>query len=125
MNQVRWMILVLAGVALCGCRSNDFKVHDSRLYDSGKPRESTTDTYANGKQVSSHSVEYFENGRLRTDEWRGPHGPLFKLTFYETGRLKSEERYFNGELIYGVYYSQAGDVERTVGKLTDAIAKPN
>jgi hypothetical protein len=117
MYLVRFAILLTTVVAACGCvQSPRSTVHAASFYDSGKPKEAVS-TYYEGKLLQqSDRSEYFESGRLKLEEWSGSRNPLVRLAFHENGRLKSEERFFNGQLAYGVYYSEAGEVERTVGQ---------
>lgn len=71
----------------------------------------------------SHSSEYYENGRLKLEEWHTNAKPEHRLEFYENGQLKSEERYINGKLDYAVYYKEDGQVKQTTGQLIDWITR--
>ena len=131
MYKTRLTILLLVCIAVSGCFSGQSMIHDYELYESGKPKSEATSYYYEGRdsqnQIShSHLTEYFENGHLKTEEWSmgiNERKPLFKLTFHENGQLKSEERFFNGELVYGIYYTQEGQIEQTYGELINWITK--
>lgn len=120
MRLVRFTILLLVVAGVCGCGSSESLVRDYDLYDTGKPRGEAA-YYSEGG--FGHSSEYFENGRLKSQQWSRKRTPLIKLAFYENGRLKSEERFFNGQLAYGVYYTEDGGMERTIGRRLNWVSK--
>jgi antitoxin component YwqK of YwqJK toxin-antitoxin module len=90
-------------------------IQDHQQYDSGKLKWEVACYYL-GKTVQwTHMSAFYENGRLQSDEWTDAFDRLVKLAFYENGRLKSEERFTNGQLTFGAYYTDTGELERTVG----------
>jgi antitoxin component YwqK of YwqJK toxin-antitoxin module len=111
--RIKSILVVLVATVVCGCSSSDYVIRDCDLYATGKLKREAV-YYSEGK--FEHLSEYFENGRLRLQQWSARRRPLVKLTFYENGRLKSEERFFNGELTYGVYYTENGVTEQTIGR---------
>jgi len=116
MYLVRLAIIAAVGVAACGCTHSRGFIRDYQRYDSGQPKGEAVVYYDGKSQRQTHVSEFYENGRLKSDEWSEFNRPLIKLAFYESGRLKSEERFSNGQLTFGVYYSDAGEVERTIGE---------
>ena len=133
MYLVRLSILLLVCSAMFGCRPSMAFIHDYKLYENGNPKseadidsiKSSAFSFYKFEDSQSHSTEYFENGRLKSEEWSQGHQPVSKLAFYENGQLKSEERFFNGKLVYGIYYTANGQVERTTGNLMDWITRKN
>ncbi len=116
------VILSVAGLVISGCApSGRSRVHDYQTYASGKPKAKSSVMRSQDGFTQSQFTEYFENGRLKSEEWRDNGRPVFKLTFYENGQLQSEERYVDGQLQYGVYYSSTGAVERRAGDLSDWV----
>ncbi|MBN2588283.1 MAG: hypothetical protein JXA96_00340 [Sedimentisphaerales bacterium] len=123
-------IISLICIGVSGCFSGWGSIHDYELYDSGKPKKTyETHFYENSfheqENLFYHSSEYYENGRLKLEEWSEFNRPLYRLEFYESGQLKSEERFINGELDYGAYYKEDGQVKPTTGQLIDWTTRKN
>ena len=53
---------------------------------------------------------------IGVEQWTENGRPVVKLEFYENGHLKQEERFSGSELTYGAYYSQEGQIKRTIGQ---------
>jgi antitoxin component YwqK of YwqJK toxin-antitoxin module len=132
MYLIRLTIMLLVCSAMFGCRPQSAFIHDYKLYENGNPKsEADIDSIKSQffsykyEYYQSHLTEYFENGRLKSEEWSQGHQPGSKLEFYENGQLKSEERYLNGKLVYGIYYTANGQTERTTGNLMDWFTLKN
>ena len=65
---------------------------------------------------SAIRTERFVDGGLGAEEWEMGEYRV-RLSFYPSGRLKSEERFARGEVKFGRYYTDSGVLEREVGKL--------
>ena len=61
---------------------------------------------------------YYESGQLQSEHW-STGGTDTKLTFHENGRLKSEERFSGGDLLYAAYNAEDGGLERRAGDPVD------
>jgi antitoxin component YwqK of YwqJK toxin-antitoxin module len=62
------------------------------------------------------STERYQNGVLLVEEF-AIGGDRVRLTFYPDGRLKAEERFGNGQVMFGRYYLENGTLERSIGEL--------
>jgi len=112
MRTTSFILLTIIVVILSGCRafSNMSHVRDHSLYDSGEIKtigsSHASASYLglgnlkNGVSVG-HTSEYYKNGKLQTEVWSLNGKPRMKLNFYENGRLQSEERFDQGERVYG------------------------
>jgi antitoxin component YwqK of YwqJK toxin-antitoxin module len=132
MYLVRLSILLLVCSAMFGCRPSMAFIHDHKLYENGNPKSEADIDSIKSQFISykyehyqRHSTEYYENGRLKSEEWSQGHQPGSRLEYYENSRLKSEERFLNGKLVYGVYYTENGQIERTSGSLMDWLTLKN
>jgi hypothetical protein len=122
-------VLLAVGAAVGGCVPSGMSmIRDGQRYDSGQPKSETVGYFLEKDKTTlfGHVSEYYESGRLKSDEWTERGRPIIKLTFYDTGRLRSEERFFNGQLVFGAYYSPAGDIEGSFGQrpVSTAAKKP-
>jgi antitoxin component YwqK of YwqJK toxin-antitoxin module len=123
MRKISFVIVVISLLG-CGCTNSAF-IRDYRLYDSGEPNsiaemckiEDKSHILYSSEWEFTHSSEYYKDGHLKSEEWSSGGRPQSKLTFYESGRMKSEERFINDKLVYGIYYSEDGKIEQTTGKL--------
>ena len=126
MYLIRLSILSLIFVAVSGCTYNRGRILDYELYDSGKPKKTHSmnyyeDSFRHYESRYSHSSEYYENGRLKLEEWSEFNRTVLRLEFYDNGQLKSEERYKKGKLEYGAYYKEDGQIKQTTGQLIDWV----
>jgi len=124
---MKWLISVCSIVMILifnGCSGYPMLIRDYDTYSSDKAK-SEAETYHFGeKMYVSHSSEYYESGRLKSEQWYERNRPIVKLEFYNSGLLKAEERYYNGKITYGAYYKEDGSVDRIVGKrLREEVAK--
>ncbi len=120
---IRLSIISLICFSISGCTYNRGMIHDYELHESGKPKKAS-DVYFYGENDRfTHSSEYYENGRLKSEEWSELDRPLHRIEFYESGRIKSEERYINGKLDYAAYYKEDGQVRQTTGQLIDWVTR--
>lgn len=116
-----FIILMLACFGFCGCRSSRHIIQDYQLYDTGEMKQEST--YYSSESLAN-TREYFQNGRLKSEEWSRHHKPLVKLKFYDDSQLMSEERFLNGKITYAVYYTEDGSIDRTIGQILSEEQKP-
>ena len=109
-----FMILVLVSFGFYGCRSSRHIIRDYQLYDTGEIKH--VGTYYSTESFE-HTTQYYQNGRLKSEDWLINHKPLVVLKFYDNSQLKSEERFFNGKITYGMYYTEDGRIEKTIGQI--------
>jgi len=118
-------VALLIVVVISGCRSGIQGVHDHQRYETGEIKAGSSNySYQSGiyplthniDNVFSNSSEFYRDSRLKSEVWSQGSHPLMKLEFYESGRLKSEERYDNGVVIFGMYFTEEGELARTVGQ---------
>ena len=84
---VRLSILSLICVAVSGCTHSLGMIHDYELHDSGKPKKSVDMYFYEDNYRFTHSSEYYENGRLKSEEWTKHGKPWHRLEFYDSGQL--------------------------------------
>ncbi len=113
MRLKNFCLLVLIGAT--GRAGDRGKILDYRLYDSGQVKAIAEVEYE-GDWQSRLKNEYFKNGRLKRSEWSRHGKPWMVVDFYESGQLKSEERFWGNEIIFGAYYHEDGTVIREVGE---------
>jgi len=107
---------------ILGCNNRSI-IKDHELYDTGEVKSKAV-SFVNGTSGGdSYVSEYFKSGRLKSEQWSRDNRPVVKLEFYENGLLKSEERFFGGELTYGAYYSEDGELNRTSGQRLRSASK--
>jgi antitoxin component YwqK of YwqJK toxin-antitoxin module len=120
------IVLLIFG-AVSGCWSGEQRITDCERYASGELKSVGAVTSISQQKLFSrvenrrlygHKREYYENGRLKSEQWSGHGSPLARLEFHENGRLKSEERFRNGQITYAAYYNPQGELENTVGQKT-------
>ncbi len=63
----------------------------------------------NSQRLATYNIE-------RSAEESGKSIPQTFVTFYDNGRVKSEERILNGKIVYGIYYAPDGRIVRRVGQ---------
>ncbi|KPK72153.1 MAG: hypothetical protein AMJ79_15950 [Phycisphaerae bacterium SM23_30] len=132
MRRIIFGIMMMGAAFLSGCGWGMNKVGDFELYESGALK-SDGDMYSFAwgvwpfdpavKKLYGYSSEYYENGLLKEVKWSGASHPVLRLTFYGDGRLKSEERYEKGELVFGTYFGQDGEWEKRVGQRPHQVTK--
>ena len=113
--RLKWLVvLVLVGFGFCGCRSSRSMIRDYRLYEGGEVERASA-LYEEG--IFENTTTYYRDGRVKSEKWLQHGRPVVVLEFYNDSRLRSEERFLNGEVTYGVYYGENGRIERTVGQI--------
>ena len=118
-SKMKWISLVVSifmVLMLDGCNRYPFFVHDYDTYSSGKVKYQAEIYHFGDDMQVTQTSEYYESGRLKSEEWSEGRSPVLQLEFYNNGQLKAEERYRNGEVSYGAYYKEDGSIEKIVGK---------
>jgi len=119
------VIVLLPFDAVSGCWSGEQRTTDCERYASGELKSIGAVTSVTGqklffgtenRKIYGHKREYYENGRLKSEQWSGHGSPLARLEFHENGRLKSGERFTNQQITYAAYYNPMGELERTTGQ---------
>ena len=115
-------ILILVLVGATGCAGDYGKIVDYRLYDTGEV-ETVVEVEVDGDWQAGLKNEYFKNGHLKRSEWALHGKPWMIVEFHENGQMKTEERFWGSEFVFGVYYSEDGTLIQQVGAKVKRFAE--